>query len=236
MRLADFICAGAQKSGTTWLYAQICRHPQVFMRTKELNFFYRDLPSSWYAEQFHGASKDQRCGDISPNYAAFVGLAERIYRACPDALIIHLLRDPVERAFSQWKMARRLGNIPLEIPFIQAFRDNLQYMRRRGEYSLILEEYVRFYPLGERLAVFWYDEIRLCPAELMYRILTFLDLDSEWESASLHSVVQPSLDQSVISPRDAVEVAAYYKPFDRRLSSLLGVATLPWSTERSDLG
>jgi hypothetical protein len=231
MRLADFICAGAQKSGTTWLHAQISRHPQVFMRTKELNFFYRDLPLSWYAEQFHGAARDQRCGDISPNYAAFVGLAERIYGVCPNALIIHLLRDPVERAFSQWKMARHLGNVPLEVPFIQAFRDNLQYMRRRGEYSLILEEYVRFYPLGEQIAVFWYDDIRIRPAELMRKIMIFLNLDSEWKSANLHSVVGPSQDQSVISARDAVEVAAYYAPFDRRLCALLGVATLPWSTD-----
>ncbi|MDH3316239.1 MAG: sulfotransferase [Gammaproteobacteria bacterium] len=234
MRLADFICAGAQKSGTTWLYAQLCRHPQVFMRTKELNFFYRELPLSWYAEQFSGAANGQRCGDISPNYAAFAGLAENIFRACPTALIIHLLRDPVERAFSQWKMARHLGNIPPEIPFIQAFRDNLQYMRRRGEYSAILEEYVRFYPLGERLAVFWYNDIRIRPAGLLREIMTFLDVDWEWKSADLHAIVAPSPAQSVISSRDAVEVAAYYAPFDRRLCSLLGVATLPWSTNPPD--
>jgi hypothetical protein len=230
LRLADFICPGAQKSGTSWLHAQLRRHPQVFMRTKELNFFYRDLPLSWYAEQFLGAAEQQLCGDISPNYAAFTGLAESIYRTCPNALLIHMLRNPVERAFSQWKMARHLGNIPFEVPFIEAFRQNLQYMRRRGEYSVILEEYGRFYPLGSRLAVFWYDDIRIRPAELLRDIMIFLDLDSEWQSADLHSVVGASPEASVISAQDAVDVAAYYAPFDRQLCALLGVATLPWST------
>jgi hypothetical protein len=198
------------------------------MATKELNFFYRELPLSWYADQFRGAAAGQRCGDISPNYAAFVGLAERMYADCPNALIIHLLRDPVQRAFSQWKMARHLGNIPREAPFIQAFRDNLQFMRRRGEYSTILEEYVRFYPLGERLAVFWYDDITTRPAHLMRDIMSFLGLDQEWMSPSLDSLVAPSPEQSTISAGDAAEVAAYYAPFDRRLCALLGVETVRW--------
>jgi Sulfotransferase domain len=228
MRLADFICAGAQKSGTTWLYTQLCGHPQVFMATKELNFFYRDLSLSWYADQFRGAVEGQRCGDISPNYAAFTGLASRIHDVCPNALLIHLLRDPVQRAYSQWKMARHLGNIPMETPFIQAFRDNLQFMRRRGEYSTILEEYSRLYPLGERLAVFWYDDIAKRPADLTRDVMRFLGIDDDWTSPSLESVVGPSPEQTTISEGDAAEVAEYYAPFDRQLCSLLGVQRLPW--------
>jgi hypothetical protein len=228
MRPPDFICAGAQKSGTTWLYAQVSRHPQVFMREKELNYFYRDLPLSWYSEKFIDATEEQRCGDISPNYAAFVGLAERIFAACPSSLLLHLLRNPVERAFSQWKMARYLGNISREIPFIVAFRENLQYMRRRGEYSVILEEYARFYPLGDRLAVFWYDDIKTRPVELMREILTYLRLDPEWAPLDPHSVVSSSLEDAEIAMQDALEVAAYYAPFDRRLCSLLGLSSLPW--------
>jgi hypothetical protein len=228
MRLPDFICAGAQKSGTTWLYSQLSRHPQVFMPGKELDFFYRDLPVSWYGEQFGGAAAGQRCGDISPNYAAFAGLAERIHETCPDAVIVHLLRNPVERAFSQWKMARHLGNIPLDTPFIEAFRGNLQYMRRRGKYSTIIKEYARFWPLGERLAVFWYDDISTRPAALLREITAFLRLDPQWEPRDLHSVVAPSPEETVIGARDAGEVAEYYAPFDRQLCSLLGIASLPW--------
>jgi hypothetical protein len=231
MRVADFICAGAQKAGTSWLYIQMRGHPQVFMREKELNFFHRDLPVSWYSEQFAGATEAQRCGDISPNYAAFEGLAERIFSVCPSALLFHLLRNPVDRAFSQWKMARHLGNIPREISFIEAFRQNLQYMRRRGEYCVILDEYARFYPLGGRLGVFWYDDIKTRPAELVREILTFLRLDSDWAPSNPESVVLPSPEEGTIAAHDALEVAAYYAPFDRRLCEFLGVSSLPWSTK-----
>lgn len=229
MRVADFICAGAQKSGTTWLYAQINRHPRVFMQHKELNFFYRDLPRSWYEEQFAGASRDQLCGDISPNYAAFEGLAERIHSVCPQALILHLLRNPVDRAFSQWKMARHLGNIPRETPFIEAFRQNMQFMKRRGEYAVILEEYAQHYPLGDRLGVFWYDDISRRPAELFKDICSFLEIDSGWSPQELGAVVAPSPEQGIIDAADAAEVAAYYESFDRRLCALLGISSLPWS-------
>jgi hypothetical protein len=229
MRAADFVCAGAQKSGTTWLYTQLSCHRQVFMPRKELNFFFHDLPLCRYAEDFCGANEGQRCGDISPGYAALVGLAERIYRTCPNALLLHILRNPVERAFSQWKMARFLGNIACEIPFIEAFRNNLQYMRRRGEYSAIVEEYAAFYPLGERLAIFWYDDIKTRPRAFLRELAAFLQIDTEWESPALHSVVAASPNGSVISARDAAEVAAYYAPFDRQLCSLLTIASLPWS-------
>lgn len=228
MRFPDFICAGAQKCGTTWLYVQLSQHPQVFMPGKELNFFYRQLPELWYQERFRSAAAGQRCGDISPNYAAFEGLAERIHKTCPDAVIVHLLRNPVERAFSQWKMARHLGNIPLDTPFIEAFRGNLQYMRRRGRYSTIIQEYARFWPLGERHAVFWYDDISTRPAALLSEIAALLRLDPEWEPQGLHTVVAPSPEETVIDARDASEVAQYYAPFDRQLRSLLGIAALPW--------
>jgi hypothetical protein len=228
MRLPDFICAGAQKVGTTWLYAQLSRHPQVFMPRKEFDFFFRDLPLSCYEAQFSGAAAGQRCGDISPNYAAFAGLAERIHETCPDAVIIHLLRNPVTRAFSQWKMARHMGNIPRDTPFIEAFRTNLQYIRRRGEYAVIIEEYARFWPLGERLAVFWFDDIKTRPAALLREIMVFCRLDPEWESDGLRAIVAPSQEATLIGAQDAAEVADYYAPFDRELCSLLGLASLPW--------
>jgi hypothetical protein len=208
MRLPDFICVGAQKSGTTWLYEQISRHPQVFMPAKELDFFFKPLDLSWYCEQFSATLSTKISGDISPNYAAFLDLACRIHDICPDSLIIHLLRDPVERAFSQWKMARHLGNIAPEISFIDAFRQNLQFMKRRGEYVRILDEYGRFYPLGERSAVFWYDDIAIRPGDMMSRIQAFLGVDSDWQSPALKGVFWPSPQKAIMVPRWTITVSA----------------------------
>ena len=229
VRLPDFICIGAQKSGTTWLYGQISNHPQVFMQNKELDFFFRSDDLQLYAQNFEGASSSQLCGDISPNYAAFVGLEEKIHAACPDARIIKILRNPVDRAFSQWKMARNLGNIPLELSFIESFRMGLQYMKRRGEYIAIIEEYSKYYRLNDRLAVFWYDDIRDRPGDLLERAMTFIGVDAGWRSPRIHEVFWRSPEPDVvINPEDALEIKTYYKPFDDQLRSLLRVDRLPW--------
>ncbi len=74
-------------------------------------------------------------------------------------------------------------------------------MRRWGEYSTIIKEYARFWPLGERLAVFWYNDIRTRPAALLRKIRVFLRLDPEWEPHDLHSVVAPSPEETVIGAR-----------------------------------
>jgi hypothetical protein len=228
MRLPDFICVGAQKAGTTWLYEQVLGHPDVFMPKKELDFFLKPLDLSWYGAHFDGAAEQQICGDISPNYAAFEGLAARIHEVCPNARIIHMLRDPVERAFSQWKMARFIGRIPRDVSFIDAFRENMQYMRRRGQYVTILKEYETFFPLGERSAVFFYDQMRTNPVELVRRVLAFLGIDEDWQSPKLHEIVLPSPEYGLLPEDDARELAAYYLPFDQQLRARLGLTRLPW--------
>jgi hypothetical protein len=228
MRLADFICVGAQKAGTTWLYVQLSNHPQIFMKNKELNHFNSSDDVTSYAQHFEDASPLQRCGDISPNYAAFADLSTRVYATCPDAVILHLLRDPADRAYSQWKMARHLGNISPEMTFIEAFRSNLQYIKRRGEYSVILKEYLSLYPLQSRSQVFWYDDIRRQPAILLAQIMEFIGVDPSWRSPHLEDVVWPSLQSGVVDPDHALEVRRYYQPFDDELRALLGVEHLPW--------
>jgi hypothetical protein len=228
LRLPDFICVGAQKSGTTWLYKQLLSHPQVFMPAKELDYFYGSKDLIWYGQQFEGAGVGQRCGDISPNYAAFIGVSEQIHATCPDAVILHLLRDPVSRAYSQWRMARYLGNIPLEMCFIEAFRSNSQFMKRRGEYAIILREYDRFFPLGQASEVFWYDEIRDRPDQLIKAVLAFVGVEPNWRSPYLNEVVWPSPDPGFIEADDAREVRRYYEPFDEELRTLLRVGRLPW--------
>lgn len=231
MRMPDFICVGAQKAGTTWFYEQISRHPQVFMRIKEIDFFFRPLDLSWYSKIFEDAPKNQLCGGISANYAAFIGLSGKIKHFFPAALIINLLRNPEDRAFSQWKIARSLNNIPSDVSFLDAFNLNLQYMRQRGEYVRIIEECDYFYPLGKKSAVFWVDDIRTKPRELMRSIMVFLGIDSSWESSVLNEMVYGSPDKTQ-PPQEAVSVISdYYAPFDDRLRSRLGIRYLPWDDQ-----
>lgn len=230
VRMPDFICVGAQKSGTSWLYEQLRFHPQVSMKRKEYDHFFRSTDRDLYAKNFEDTPPGMICGDVSPNYAAFEEVAERIADVCPDVKILHILRDPVERAFSQWKMARNLGNIPRDAGFIGAFRNNMQYMRRRGEYATIIQEYARFFPLNARSAVFWYSDISQRPADLLERIMSFIQIDPTWRSPRLADIVWPSPEPGQIRPDEAAEVGRYYEPFNDELRALLGVRQLPWDS------
>jgi hypothetical protein len=97
-RLPDFICIGVQKAGATRLYEQLLGHPDIFIPKKELDFFFRPLDLFLARRAFRQRRLTQICGDISANYAAFEGLAERIHNVCPGARISHMRRDPVEQA------------------------------------------------------------------------------------------------------------------------------------------
>jgi len=118
MRLPAFLGLGTQKGGTTTLHRLLALHPQVFLPTcKEVHYFslHDQQPLSWYAEHYSAAQPGQRCGDITPYYLFHPRAPQRIQQGLPEAKLIVLLRDPVERTLSQVFHARRLGFEPLEL-------------------------------------------------------------------------------------------------------------------------
>ena len=115
----QFLGLGVQKGGTTTLQRLLELHPQVWLPpTKELHFFslhYARGPQ-WYSDCFVDASVNQCCGEITPYYIFHPHVPQRVAELLPDARLIVLLRDPVERCLSQYFHSRRLGleTLPLE--------------------------------------------------------------------------------------------------------------------------
>jgi hypothetical protein len=117
-RLPDFLGIGTQKGGTTSLQKLLELHPGAYLpAAKELHYFslHGDRGAAWYANQFAEARPDQRCGEITPYYLFHPEAPARIQALLPGARLIVLLRDPVERALSQYFHARRHGFEPLEL-------------------------------------------------------------------------------------------------------------------------
>ena len=117
MRLPDFLGIGTQKGGTTYLHGLLQQHPQVYLaHPKELHYFslhhHRGL--EWYGHHFDSATADLCCGEITPYYLFHPLAAERIAATLPKVKLIVLLRDPVERALSQYFHSKRLGLEPLD--------------------------------------------------------------------------------------------------------------------------
>lgn len=110
-RRAEFLIAGMQKAGTTALHHFLSKHPEVFMPTrKELHFFddeaidWQATPYGDYNDYFAAAPDGKIVGEATPIYTFWPTAVQRISRYNPDMRLIVLLRHPVGRAFSHWRM------------------------------------------------------------------------------------------------------------------------------------
>lgn len=147
-RLPDFLGIGTQKGGTTTLHRLLAAHPAIMIpQSKELHYFtlnYR-LGSAWYAGQFQEADNEQLCGEITPYYLFHPHAPQRIQAMLPRARLIVLLRDPVERALSQYFHSRRLGLEPLELEAALSAEE----LRLRGAHSVLAGDGGRHKPHQE---------------------------------------------------------------------------------------
>src|SRR3712207_7034735 len=111
--LPDFVIIGGKKCGTTFLYHLLGQHPLVEPpASKELHFFDAlfDEGIAWYRQCFPAPRWANRrrtiTGEASP-YIAHLHAPERMAQVIPKARLIALLRNPVERAYSDYQMAAR---------------------------------------------------------------------------------------------------------------------------------
>lgn len=129
MRLPNFIVIGVPKSGTTSLYFYLKQHPDVFLPVrKELHYFSYDLLKenlngpgdrevlawlcpNWqdYISHYDSVRNETRIGEISPSYFYYSQISERIRAKLGPVKIIALLRNPIEKAFSQFMHLVREG-------------------------------------------------------------------------------------------------------------------------------
>jgi hypothetical protein len=187
----DFICIGAQKAGTTWLYSILKQIPEVhFPGPKEVHFWdaFYDKGIEWYKDLY---SNDKRKiqGDITPAYAILP--KEKIkecYELNPNARIIYILRSPVERAWSLAMMNIRI--ISEKQPFegkklaskhfsdeFFLFQANLKGSLLRGDYATCLENWLSYYP-KEQLLLLDYDDVSSKPEELIDKVLSHIGLEN----------------------------------------------------------
>ena len=109
LRLPDFLGLGPGQTGSSWLYTQLARHPDVFVPdTKELNYFSQhmgDWSQKHYSRLFREAGNSV-CGEISPGYSILRRDRIRyVRRIMPEAKLIIVIRNPIERS---WSSIRRV--------------------------------------------------------------------------------------------------------------------------------
>lgn len=110
MALPDFIGIGVQRAGTTRIYELLKQHSEICMPTyrKEVHYFdrYYHKGERWYRSLFDHC-KGKIVGEITPAYIYDEKCAERIHKLLPDVKLIAILRNPIDRAYSQFKFTIR---------------------------------------------------------------------------------------------------------------------------------
>lgn len=171
--LPTFVCIGAPKCATTWLFACMSEHPDVFSPDfKEINFFrvsrwgddYDRYGLEFYARLFDDAPRNAVIGDFSPNLLEDPYAPERLRALLPDARLIVMLRNPIDRTHSHYyhvrNRARRLPYCLREI-IEDPSRDHAGYLSQ-GLYGEQLERWMHHVP-RERFLILTLDEVRKDP-------------------------------------------------------------------------
>ena len=202
MALPDFFVAGAPKSGTTALHAALARHPDLYLSAvKEPKFFLSDGPPPaqggpgdvktyrehvWrradYEALFDPAPPGALRGESTPFYLYRRDAQQRIRSLVPAARLILVLRDPVERAHSNWTHLWSAGLDPIG-DFIQACAAEEQrvaagwadfwHYKRLGLYGQHLQHLYSVFP-PDQVLVFRYRDLVDQPAATLDRICGFL--------------------------------------------------------------
>jgi Sulfotransferase domain len=203
-RLPDFLVIGAQRAGSTALFAQLCAHPAVAAPShKEIHYF--DLQSfrgrRWYRSHFPPAasSRGRITGEASPYYLFHPAVPARVAEALPEVRLIALLRDPVARAYSHYQLSVRDGHEPLgfeealraeperlageeeRLLADGAYRSHAhrhQSYAARGAYAEQLRRW-HTHVAPERLLVISSEELFADPAGTAGAVLEFLGLEAE---------------------------------------------------------
>ena len=184
---------GSMKAGTTFLWTLLAAHPSIFMsEPKEPCYFVdpKDLQTVfpwmwrrgyWKSEQnylrlFEASGDAPVVGEASVFYSYLPmapGVAARISRFNPDARLIYLMRDPVERTISHyWHNVRYFGE---HRPIERAIQDDPQYLEV-GNYARQLPHYFEHFE-RERILLLTFEQLTENPAATAAAVFDWLGLD-----------------------------------------------------------
>jgi O-antigen/teichoic acid export membrane protein len=261
--LPDFLIIGAKRGGTTSLSRYLFEHPAVAplfpsaMRIKGVHYFDVNFRRGerWYRSHFHtvaGRTAMARVsgfpvvtGEASPYYLFHPLAAQRAAGVAPDAKIVAILRNPVDRAYSHWRERARNGGEALT--FDDALR--AEDARLAGEEDRILEDdgYVSYAhehfsycrqglylePLtrwveqfgSDRVLVLLNEDLDADPSGTYERLLHFLGLPSHEPPAFPRYNYEPS---APMNPETRKWLERFYRPYNDQLGAYLGLDLSLW--------
>jgi Sulfotransferase domain len=227
MTLPNFLLIGANKAGTTSVYRYLAQHPEVYVSPmKEPNYFaphirrrdtWRHLPGTLeeYEALFDGVGREHAIGEASTAYLPDDEAPALVREALPEVRLVAILRNPLERAFSDYGMHRSWGDE--ELTFADAVASELDgsvpglsWGRRYVEFGFYGRHLCRWLALFEReqLGIYLYDDLARDPEALLSGVAEFLGVSTSFspETVERHNITRHP-------PRiRAVEQVAQWRP------------------------
>ncbi len=243
----DFLIPGAPKSGTSSLYDLIAMHPEVCRghRKEPTNFIH--YPTSELRSRMNQPFSFGRflCGEGSVEYFFHPDAPANAAAIVPNAKVIFLLREPVARAWSEYRMFVRSGHEQEEFALVvsraigwlsdsnasalceSACRNSFNPVRyvRCGMYAELLARWWRAFPKEQTLVLFS-EDFFADSAKTADRIYRFLGLPECNPEKSFHA--RDSGDRTPPPPEAVSELRAFYAPHNEQLRNLPGIS-LPWN-------
>jgi hypothetical protein len=201
--LPNFLIIGSQKAGTTSLYNILKKHPQVFMpEKKEVNFFFLEGEFRRGIEHYRDFFSDipsgkTAYGEASPGYICHPQAPARIKEYLPGAKLILTVRNPIERAYSQYWDNRMTLSEPhefaqtLDIALDAAYEPGKPGYFSRGAYMQYIYRYLELFP-PDQLLVLLFDDLRDDPSKFYRTCFEFLGVDPDFRLPDMERAFNPS--------------------------------------------
>jgi hypothetical protein len=242
MRL-EFIVGGVQKGGTTALHRLMKKHPELRMpRGKETPFFFSEK-IDWTAPDYgvlhavYGPPRPRTrvYGQATPNTIFLSAAHPRIRAYNPEMKFILLFRDPIQRAFSQWKMFRYRKAEPLT--FSEAIREGRRRVAEapvgsqpyryfsyveRGFYAAQLERLLSCFP-REQMLLLRNEELRNQEAATLVRISDFLGIGHDWRPVHERASLSGPDTGERLAPADHAYLREVFADDHRRFVEMTGL-------------
>lgn len=243
-RLPDFLIIGAQKSGSTSLYNYLVRHPHVLPSlAKEIHFFDNNYGrgTEWYRAHFAAETKgrDFQVGEATPYYLFHPLCPARIAAVVPDAKLLVILRNPIDRAYShyqhelrrhhEWlsfeeaiereseRLAGETERMLRNESFYSVAHQRHSYLAR-GRYSEQLQGWFQLFPRDQFL-IRDIEAFRTEPGKIYSEVLDFLDLPQHKLDAFR---MYYSWKYEKMSPETRERLIEYFREPNRQLFETLG--------------
>jgi len=236
--LPDFIIAGFPKCGTTSLYAYLIQHPSIFSAfSKETYFFHRHHGKGlfWYRAYFPTIlTKSMQTlrkrkfitGEATPSYAVDTRTHKKIYNMNPDIKLIVLLRNPTDKAFSNFNHLVRKGMadniedaINADLANKSGVRDpSFRNLVSGGIYLYYLKELYKVFP-KEQVLIIKSEDLFNDPKTEVNKCFRFLGLE-EFELPKYRNFNPGNYSSTDQKTRKFLN--DFYKPHNKKLYDYLG--------------